>query len=106
MWIAKGALLSFWLIGFGTMGWLYASVYRHLPASPAVSAGVLSFHTLRNPIWWAGVVACLIVSFEVAHRWSGPLGVWIALAVTSLVPAGALALFITLFVKVKQASAS
>ncbi len=45
-------------------------------------------------------LACL------ARAWKVPLGVWIALAVTALIPAGCVALFLALLVKARQFGAS
>jgi len=96
MWIAKGTLLALWLFGFGTMGWLYIAVYRNLRPNTAVSVSVIASRTTMNPFWWTALVVCLVLGYAIARSWSGPLGLWIALLVTGLIPAGWLALFLVL----------
>ena len=105
MWIAKGTLLSLWLFGFGTMAWLYFALYRHLRPNSTVDIRLIAALTTQHPFWWAALVVCLVVGFAIARSWSGPLGVWIALAVTGLIPAGCLALFLVLVYKLKQIGA-
>jgi hypothetical protein len=104
MWILKGSLLALWLFGFGTMALLYFAVYRNLPPNSAVSVHVITSYTTLNPLWWAALVVCLVLGFAISRSWSGPLGLWIAPGVTGLIPAGFLALFLALMVKLKQAS--
>jgi hypothetical protein len=104
MWIAKGTLLALWLFGFGTMALLSFSIYRHLPPNSAVGVSVFSAHTVRNPYWWTALVICIALGYAVARSWRGPLGLWIALLVTGLIPAGSLALFLVLVYKLKQVS--
>jgi hypothetical protein len=99
MWIAKATLLALWLFGFGTMFLLYFTIYRHLPPNSAVDVRALTRRTIRNPFWWAALVACLVVGYSVARWWAVPLGLWIALLVTGLIPAGSLALFLLLVYK-------
>ena len=104
MWIAKGTLLALWLFGFGTLGYVYFAIFRHLPPSTAVDIRVITAPTTQNPFWWAGLVVCLILGLAIARSWPGPTGLWIALLVTGLVPAGCLALFLALVYKLKQVS--
>lgn len=104
MWVLKGTLLALWLAGFGTMAWLYLSIYRHLPIDTAVGVSAITAYTTRNLLWWAGILACLIIGYRVARSWTGPVVFWIALLVTGLVPAGILTLFAVLFFKFKQAT--
>jgi hypothetical protein len=104
MWIAKGTLLALWLFGFGTMVWLYISIFRHLPPSTVVDIRVITLPTTQNPLWWAALVVCLILGLAIARSWRGPLGLWIGLLVTGLIPAGSLALFLVLVYKLKQVS--
>lgn len=104
MWIAKGTLLALWLFGFGTLGLFYFAIYRHLPPNGAVGVTVFRAYTLQNPFWWAALIGCFLVGFAVARAWTGPLGVWIALVVSGLVPAGCLALFLALIYKLKHFS--
>jgi hypothetical protein len=44
------------------------------------------------------------LGYAIARSWSGPIGLWLALFVTGFIPAGYLAPFITLVVKLKQVS--
>ncbi len=104
MWIAKGSLLALWLFGFGTMAYSYFAIYRHMPPNSAVGLSLVTAYTTRNPFWRTGLVVCLVLGYTIARSWRGPLGLWIALAVTGLIPAGFLALFLVLTVKLKQAS--
>jgi hypothetical protein len=53
--------------------------------------GMMLYHHDRNNGLWS----C---------AWSGPLGLWIALLVTGMIPPGFLAPFLALMVKLKQAS--
>ncbi len=105
MWIAKGTLLSLWLFGFGTMAWLYFALYRHLRPNSTVDIRLIAALTIQHPFWWAALVVCFVVGYGIARSWSAPLGVWIALAVTGLIPAGCLALFLVLVYKLKQIGA-
>lgn len=103
MWILKGTLLALWLFGFGTMAWLYFTLYRHMPPNSAVGMTVITALTIQNALWWTALVVSFVIGFAIARSWRGPLGLWIALAVTGLIPAGFLALFVVLVVKLKQA---
>jgi hypothetical protein len=104
MWILKGSLLALWLFGFGTMAYFYFAIYRHMPPNSAVGMSVVTAYTTHNPFWWTGLVICLVLGYGIARSWSGPLGLWIALLVTGLIPAGFLTLFLALVYKMKQAS--
>jgi hypothetical protein len=104
MWIAKGTLLGLWLVGFATMARLYFAIYRHLPPNSAVSVDIITAFTTRSPIWWTALLVCFVVGYLVARSWRGPLAVWIALAVTGLIPGGVLALFLVLVYKLKHIS--
>jgi hypothetical protein len=104
MWIVKGTLLALWLFGFGTMALLYFAVYRNLPPNSAVGISVITGYTTQNPLWWTALVVCLVLGFAIAPSWSGPLGLWIALLVTGLIPAGLFSLFLVLVYRLKQAS--
>src|SRR6267378_1266953 len=104
MWIMKGTLLAAWLLGFGTMAWLYFALYRNLPPSSAVDIRVITALTTQNPLWWTALVLCLVLGLAIARSWSGPLGLWIALLVTGLIPAGLFSLFLVLVYKLKRAS--
>lgn len=74
------------------------------PILEPVSVHVIPFYTTRNPLWWWAFVVCFVIGYAIARSWSGPVGLWIALAVTGLIPAGFLALFLALVAKLKQAS--
>jgi hypothetical protein len=104
MWILKGTLLGLWLLGFGTMAFFYFAVYRNAPPNSAVDVRVFTVNTIQNPLWWTALVVCLVLGYAIARSWSGPPILWVALLVTGLVPAGLLALFITMVVKLKHAS--
>jgi hypothetical protein len=104
MWIAKGRLLAAWLFGFGTMAWLYFALYRHLPPNSAVSISIFPGLTTANPFWWAALLVCFVLGLAIARSWSGPLGLWITLLVTGLIPAGSLTLFLLLVYKLKHIS--
>jgi hypothetical protein len=105
MWIAKGTLLALWLFGFGTMAWLYFTLYRNLPPHSAIDLRIITALTIQNPLWWAALVLSFVLGFGVARSWSGPPGLWIALFVTGLIPAGFLTLFLVLVYKLKQIGA-
>ena len=104
MWMAKGTLLALWLFGFGTMAWLYIALYRHLQPNSAVSVNVITPLTIHDPFWWTGLVVCLVLGYAIARSWSGPLGLWIALLLTGLIPSGCLALFLVILYKLKHVS--
>ena len=104
MWILKGAFLGVWLFGFGTIALLYFGIYRHLSPHSAVGLSAITAYTSRNPLWWAALAVCLVLGLAIARSWSGPVGLWIALLVTGLVPAGCVTLFLVLAYKLKQTS--
>jgi len=104
MWMAKGTLLALWLFGFGNIAWLYFALYRHLSSHSAVDIRLITALTTQNPYWWVGLVVSFVLGYGIARSWSGPLGLWIALLVTGLIPAGWLALFLVLAYKLKQVS--
>jgi hypothetical protein len=103
MWVIKGALLAFWLVGFGTLVMLYLQVYRGMPSNIAIDYRIFGRLTIYSVVWWVAVVACVAVGFGLSFRWRGPLGMWVVLALTDLVPAGALALLLALLAKVHEA---
>ena len=103
MWILKGTWLGLWLFGFGTMAFLFFTTYRNLRPSAAMGMSALAGHTIANPMWWTALVVCLVLGNAVARYWSGPRILWVALIVTGLVPAGFLALILTLTVRVMHA---
>jgi hypothetical protein len=104
MWIAKGTLLALWLLGFATMAWLYFALYRHLKPNSAVGITVIAALTTRNPLWWVALVVCLVLGYSIARSWPGPSRLWIALAVTGLIPVGCVALLLVILYKLKHVS--
>jgi uncharacterized membrane protein len=105
VWIVKGTLLGLWLSGFSTIGWLYISMYRHLPSvDTAVGVSAITAFTTRNPLWWTSIILCFAVCYWIARTWQAPTALWIGVVVTGLVPAGLLTLFIMLLVRMKQAA--
>lgn len=104
MWILKGTLLGLWLFGFGTLARLYFGLFRNLPPNSAVDIRLITSYTTQNSLWWTALGVCLALGYAIARPWSGPPILWIALLVTGLIPAGFLALFILLLVKLKHAT--
>ena len=101
--IIKSFFLGIWLFSFGTIAYLYLALYRKLPPSTAVSASVFAAHTTYNLFWWIGLVACFALAFVIVKSWPLRPYLWIALAVTELLPVGLLSLFLVLMFKVKEA---
>jgi len=106
MWILKSALLGLWLFGFGTMAFLYFAIYRNLPPNSAVSVNVITSYTTHNPLWWTALAVSFALGYAIVRSWSAPPILWVAVLVTGLVPAGFLALFLTLVAKLKHVSQS
>ena len=102
MWILKSAVLGLWLFGFGTMVFLYFAIYRNLPPNSAVSVNLIAALTIENLLWWISLVVCLAFGYAVVRSWSAPPILWGAVLLTGLFPAGCLALFIVLVLKLKQ----
>ncbi|HXM15918.1 MAG TPA: hypothetical protein VN933_11800 [Candidatus Eremiobacteraceae bacterium] len=96
-------MLTFWLVGFGTMVMLYLRIYRGMPSNIAVDYRFFGYLTIRSVAWWVAVGVCIAIGFGVSYWWRGPLSLWVFLAVTDLVPAGALALFVVLLSKAQEA---
>jgi hypothetical protein len=108
MWILKGTVLGLWAFGFGTIAYLYLRIFRHTPPMPPGQATSWDFSGIGlsitlNPLWWATLVVCLILGLAITRHWSVPLGLWIVVIVTGVVPAGLLALILVLVYKTKQA---
>jgi hypothetical protein len=103
MWVVKGALLTFWLAGFGTLLMLYLRLYRGLPTNSAIDYRIYGNLTIYSVGWWVAAIVCMAIGFGLSYRWRGPVGLWVFVAVTDLVPAGALALFLVLFVTLRRA---
>ncbi|HYW66614.1 MAG TPA: hypothetical protein VFB10_07905 [Candidatus Dormibacteraeota bacterium] len=107
MWILKGTLLGLWLFGFGTMAYLYFAVYRHhMRPNTAVSINLITWYTTHNPLWWTALVVCLALGYAIVRWWPAPAILWVAVLVTGLVPAGWLALFLAIVMKLKHVSQS
>ena len=104
MWILKSALLGLWLFGFGTMAFLYFAIYRKLLPNSAVSANLITLYTTHNPVWWTALAVCLALGYAIVRSWSAPPVLWVVVLVTGLVPAGFLALFLTLAAKLRHVS--
>jgi hypothetical protein len=102
MWILKSTFLGLWLFGFGTMAYLYLTIFRHMQPHSSVDIRSLGLLTTQNPLWWATLVVCLILGLAITRRWSVPLGLWVAVLVTGLIPAGCLALLLVLLYKTKM----
>jgi hypothetical protein len=64
MWV-KGTLLGFVLLAFETGAFIYYGVYRNMPPSGTfgVDVRVFAIYTIRNPWWWAALVATFIFSY-------------------------------------------
>jgi len=77
-----------------------------MPPNSAVDYRLITRLTTDDPFWWVALAGCLAIGYVVTRIWTGPLGVWIGLAITGLIPAGFLALFIALLMKLKQVSAA
>jgi hypothetical protein len=101
--VVKGALLTLWLVGFGTLLMLCLRIYRGMPSNYGVDGRIFGALTIYSVAWWIAVVACIAFGFGLSYRWRGPLGVWVFLAVTDLIPAGAPALLLALLAKVHEA---
>jgi hypothetical protein len=101
MWIGKGILFGIWLFGFGTLAYLYSRLFRHLPPHTSVDARSIGLLTVSNVWWWVALAACLVLGLAVARAWAVPLAVWITMAVSGLIPASVLALFLVIVRKLK-----
>jgi hypothetical protein len=99
-----------WWLGFGTVARVISvPPDRTLPPTTGggisgVDTRVFTVKTIQNPLWWAALVVCFVLSYAIARPWSGPTILWIGLLVTGPVPAGILALFITAVVKLRHAA--
>ena len=104
MWILKGTLLGLWLFGYGSLFYLYLTIFRPLRPHSATSFNLLTGQTIYNPLWWVALLVSLVLGYAIAHRWSGPPLLWIALLLTGLVPAGYLGVVILIAAKLKHVS--
>jgi hypothetical protein len=96
MWIVKGTFLGIWLFSFGTIAYLWFSIYRRLPPSTAVGVSVFAAYTTHNVLWWIALALCLAIGLLITRSWPGKPALWIALALTELFPVGLVAMFIIL----------
>jgi len=104
MWILKSVTLGLWLFGFGTMAFLYFAIFRDLPSNSGVDIRLITWYTTRNPAWWTALVVCLALGYAVVRSWSAPVILWVVVLVTGLVPAGFLALFVALALRLRHVS--
>lgn len=81
---------------------LYFAFFRNLPSNSGVDVRTITWYTIHNPLWWAGLAVCLAFGFAIVRSWPVPPILWVAVLVTGLVPAGFLALFIVLVVKLNS----
>jgi hypothetical protein len=102
MWIVKGTLLGIWIFSFGTIAYLWLSIYRRLPPSTAVGVSVFAAYTTHNPFWWIALALSLAIGLFVTRSWSGTPALWIALVVTELFPVGLVTLFFMLVARNKE----
>jgi hypothetical protein len=103
VWILKGLFLGLWLFAFGTLAFLYLTVFRNMRPNTAVGLSVITGYTMQNPLWLAALVVSMVVGCLVARSWPGKRWFWIALMVTFLFPAGLFGLVLTLAVKARHA---
>ena len=103
MWILKGTFLGLWLFAFGTIVFLYLTVFRNLRPNTAVGLSVLAGQTTWNPFWWAALSVAIVAGCLVARSWPGKRRLWISLIVTFLFPAGLLGLFLAIVAKMRHA---
>lgn len=93
---------SLWLFSFGTIAYLYFALFRRLPPGPgSIDIRSFAFLTVSNPSWWLWLVACLSIALIITHAWSGKTILWVALAVTELVPVGLLTLILVMVNRLK-----
>src|ERR1700730_14828087 len=95
MWILKGRFLGIWLCSFGTLAYLYLLLFRKASGG-VVDARLITQFTTHSPVWWIALVLCLAIGLFVSHSWFGRPILWVALAVTELLPVGLFVLFLVL----------
>ena len=98
MWlvVVKGVLLSFWLVGFGTLLMLYFRLFRGMPTNSAIDYRTFGHLTIYSVAWWVAAAVCIAIGFGLSYWRRGPISFWVFVAVSDLVPGGALALFLVL----------
>ena len=93
MWIAKGILLGIWLFSFGTIAYLYLALFR-VASGGIIAADLVWRFTARNVLWWLALVGCLATGVLITSAWSARPFLWLALALTELLPATLFTLFL------------
>jgi hypothetical protein len=102
VWIVKGLFLGILLFSFGTIAYLYFALFR--PARGGiVSINLLTYLTTQNVLWWTALATCLGIGLLTTRSWPGKPILWVALAVTELVPVGFLVVVFMLMAKNKEA---
>lgn len=106
MWLIKGLFLSLWLFGFGTIAFLYFAVFRPVTSNKATAVSVITSYTTQNFWWWTALAACIALGLALVRSYpsKGPVALWVALIVTSVVPAGFIGIFIFLAAKLREAA--
>jgi len=78
MWIVKGAFIGF---GFFLAGLVLSAIVRisfafgrgQAQAQHAASLGVVYGWTLGNPLFYLGLVGCILIGIAVAGNWPKPV---------------------------------
>jgi hypothetical protein len=78
VWIAKGVLLGFGLfVGglflLGVLSALFAIVKGSVQYNHAIGVGVIYGMTLRKPLFYVGLLGCLLVGISLAGSWPTPV---------------------------------
>jgi len=68
-----------------------------------VDVDLIAHLTTHNALWWMALVMCLAIGLFITRGWSGKPILWIALAVTELVPVGLFAVFLAMVSKNNEA---
>jgi hypothetical protein len=100
MWVPKGIFLGIWLFSFGTIAFFYFAIFRRVPGPVMIGVDVFT-HLAASPVVWIAAVMCVAVGLFITHSWSGRTGLWIALAVTELIPVGLVVMFFVLLNRLK-----
>jgi len=86
------------------MAFLYFAIFRDLPSNFAVDIRLVTWYTTRNPALWTALVVCLALGYAVVRSLSAPVILWVVVLVTGLVPAGFVALFVALALRLRHVS--
>jgi hypothetical protein len=107
MWIAKGILLGVWLFSFG---WLFYLVRLYLFAQKLSAGkgpgmfGIGALLPVSSLSFWLWLVAWLAIGLATARSFPVKTPIlWVTLAVTELVPAALLAMFLVLMSRLRAA---